>query len=161
MKKRFFKLPLILVVIAMAALTLMSCGGGVADEGIAKIVVENGENDYTVYEVDLAKLGEYDEGAISLLEYLASAENNPLSYKVQGSEYGAFITEIGALKPSDSQFLAIYTSEEADFAVPTADYPTVATVTYGEMTLTSSGVGLSSMTINDGTVILFRIESFW
>ena len=164
MKKRIFKLPLILVVIAMATLTLMSCGGGnVADKGIAKIVVENGENDYTVYEVDLSKLEERGEGAISLLEYVASQKDSTLYYNVQwGGGYGAYITAIGSLNPDPaSEYISVYTSEEKDFAVPTDYAPTVSTVAYGEMTLTYSGVGLSSMSVKDGTVILFRVESFW
>ena len=123
---------------------------------------ENGENDYTVYEVDLSKLEKRDEGALSLLEYLASLEGSTLYYNVQwGGGYGAYITSIGSLNPDPTcQYISLYTTEEADFAVPTEWSPTVATATYGEITLTYAGVGLSSMHINDGTVILFRLEGF-
>ncbi|MBE6644121.1 MAG: hypothetical protein E7612_01925 [Ruminococcaceae bacterium] len=158
------KLLAILLVAVMIAASLTSClGGDVAETGTAKIVVENGENDYTVYDVDLSKLEKHDEGAISLLEYEASREGSTLYYNVQwGGGYGAYITSIGSLNPdaTKNQFIALYTSEAADFAVPTEYAPTVATVKYGDMTLTYAGVGLSSMTVKDGTVILFRLESY-
>ena len=152
-----------LVIVAMLLAMLVSCmGGEAAATGIAKIVIENGENDYTVYEVDLSKLEKRDEGAISILEYIASLEGSTLYYNVQwGGGYGAYITSIGSLSPDPTcQFIALYTTEEADFAVPTEWSPTVATAAYGDMTLTYAGVGLSSMHINDGTVILFRLEGF-
>lgn len=162
--KRMKKLSALLLVLVMAVLALASCGasGNVAETGVAKIVVENGENDYTVYEVDLSKLEKRDEGAISLLEYIASQEGSTLYYNVQwGGGYGAYVTAIGSLSPNPSnQYVALYTSEKADFAVPTEWSPTVATTAYGDMTLTFAGVGLSNMHVNDGTVILFRLEGF-
>ncbi len=153
----------LLLVMALAISSLISCTGGeAAAVGTAKIVIENGENDYTVYDVDLSKLDRRDEGAISLLEYIASEEGSTLYYNVQwGGGYGAYITSIGSLNPNPSkQYVAIYTTEEADFAVATEWSPTVATAKYGEVTLTYSGVGLSNMHINDGTVVLFRLEGF-
>ena len=161
--KKISKILAILLVLVTVTVSLVSCmGGDVSKTGTAKIVVENGENDYTVYEVDLSKLEKHDEGAISLLEDIASQEGSTLYYNVQwGGGYGAYITSIGSLSPNpQNQYVAIYTSEESDFAVPTDYAPTVATAKYGDMTLTYSGVGLSSMHINDGTVILFRLESF-
>ena len=161
--KRISKALVLLLVAVMMVASLVSCmGGDVSKTGTAKIVVENGENDYTVYEVDLSKLEKHDEGAISLLEYIASQENSTLYYNVQwGGGYGAYITSIGSLSPNPAnQYIALYTSEQEDFAVPTEYAPTVATAKYGEQTLTFSGVGLSSMHINDGTVILFRLEGF-
>ena len=161
--KRTNKLVALLLVIVIALFALASCNeGSVADKGTAKIVIENGEDNYTVYEVDLSELTKRDEGAISLLEYLASQEDSTLYYNVQwGGGYGAYITSIGALSPNPSnQYIALYTSEEVDFAVATEWTPTVSTVSYENKTLTFSGVGLSSMHIKDGTVILFRVEGF-
>ena len=161
--KRITKIFTALIIIASILATLVSCGEGkVAKSGTAKIVVENGENDYTVYDVDLSELKSRDEGVISLLEHVASKEGSTLYYNVQwGGGYGAYITSIGSLSPNpQNQYISIYTSEKADFAVPTEWSPEVPTVKYGDMTLTYSGVGLSSMSIKDGTVILFRLEGF-
>ena len=161
--KRITKFFTVLLIIATALASFASCSEGrVAKSGKAKIVVENGENDYTVYDVDLSELKSRDEGAMSLLEHVASKEGSPLYYNVQwGGGYGAYITSIGSLSPNpQNQFIALYTSEKSDFAVPTEWTPEVPTVKYGGMTLTYSGVGLSSMSIKDGTVILFRLEGF-
>lgn len=161
MKKR--KFLLVLLVAIMIATSLVSCmGGDIDSDGMAKIVIENGENDYTEYDVALSKLERRDEGALSLLEYIASEEGGTLYYNVQwGGGYGAYITSIGSLTPDPTcQYIAIYTTEAADFAVPTEWSPTVATANYGDTVLTFAGVGLSSMSIKDGTVILFRLEGF-
>jgi len=145
------------------ALALTACASGnVVNEGTATLVIEGRDGTYTAYDVDLSKLEKRDEGAISLLEYLASLEGSTLYYNVQwGGGYGAYITSIGSLSPDPScEYISLYTSESADFAVPTEYMPTVSTVEYSGKTLTYAGVGLSSMHINDGTVILFRVEGF-
>jgi hypothetical protein len=79
-----------------------------------------------------------------------------------GGGYGAYINSISPLNPDAlaNEYIGIYTTEECDFSVPTEYFPTVSTVTYGDATLTYSGVGISSMTIKDGTVILFRLETY-
>ncbi len=158
-------LPLVLVlVLVLAALCLVSCAEkrNIDSSGTAKLIVENSENDYTVYEVDLAKLEKRTGGAMTVLEYVAMQEGSTLYYNVQwGGGYGAYITAIGTLNPkASSEYISIYTSEEADFAIPTEYMPTVMTVNYNENTLSYAGVGLSSMHIKDGTVILFRLEKF-
>ena len=161
--KKTFKITGLILATALVLMSLASCfGGEVALEGTAKLVVEGTDGNHTVYEVDLSLLEKHDEGAISLLEYVASKEGSTLYYNVQwGGGYGAYITSIGALTPDPScQFIAIYTTESEDFAVPSEWTPIVPTAKYGDMTLTYSGVGLSSMHVKDGTVILFRMEGF-
>ena len=156
----------IISVIALAlvlALAFTACSSGdVGLTGTATLVVEGRDGTYTTYDVDLSKLEKHDEGAISLLEYVASLEGSTLYYNVQwGGGYGAYITSIGSLSPDpSSEYISLYTTESKDFAVPTEYMPTVPTVEYSGKTLTYSGVGLSSMHINDGTVILFRVEGF-
>ena len=161
--KKTNRLLALLLVIIVAAAALTSCfGGQAASTGTATIAIERGEGDYVTFEVDLSKLTERNDGAFSLLKYIASQKDSTLYYNVQwGGGYGAYITAIDTLSPNPTnQYIAIYTSEKADFAVPTEWTPVVPTVQYGEMTLTYSGVGLSEMHVNDGTVILFRLEGF-
>ena len=160
------KIIALILVLAISLVFLASCAGGnVASSGTATVVIETGaegDEKYQTYSVDLSKLQNRNEGALSLLEYIASLEGSTLYYNVQwGGGYGAYITAIGSLSPNPmSEYIAVYTSEEKDFAVPDAYMPTVSTVAYGEMTLTYSGVGISTMTINDGTVVLFRLQGF-
>ena len=149
----------ILIFVALCSLSACS-GDGVADEGTATLVVENRDGTYTPYSADLSLLKSYDDGALSVLEYLGGLEGG-ITYSVNfGGGYGGYINSIGALYPAGAEYVAIYTSEKADFAVPTEYMPTVSTVDYNGKTLTYSGVGISDMTVKDGTVILFRIESY-
>ena len=145
-------------------LGLVSCGGNVAASGTALVVIENGAGaaePYTVYEVDLSRVENKDEGALSLLEYIASLEDSTLYYSASwGGGYGAYVSSIGTLTPVGAEFIAVYTSNEADFAVPDAYMPTVKTVEYNGTTLTYSGFGISQMRIKDGVVVLFRLESY-
>ena len=161
------KLLSIILVLALVLSALISCSSeSVAKTGTAKIVVEySGEGGitYDVYDVDLSLLEKRSEGALSLLEYIASQQGSKLYYSVNfGGGYGAYINSIGALYPvsSNGEYISVYTTEECDYAVPTEYFPTVSTASYGEKTLTYSGVGISSMTVNDGTVIMFRLEKY-
>ena len=163
--KRILSLALALIT---AILVLVSCAGtnNVASNGTAFVVVETsaeGSDKYIVYEVELSKLEERSEGALSLLEYISAQKNSTLYYSATwGGGYGAYINSIAPLYPDSfsNQYIAVYTTEECDFAVPNEYSPTVSTVKYGDMTLTYSGVGISTMTVKDGTVILFRMESY-
>ena len=155
MKK--IRLLAMLVLVASLVLALASCfGGGVDDEGMAKIVIEYGENDYAVYEVDLEKIENKDTGAVGVFEYLAGVEDSDFSYVISGT----WLSSVCNLVPIGNQYVSIYTSVEEDFMVPTAEWPDVATVEYDGEELTASGVGLTDMTVADGAVILFRMESY-
>jgi hypothetical protein len=162
--KKANKIISILALMLMLALSFTACTGDeVSLNGTATIVVEGRDGSYVTYDVDLSKLEKHDEGAISLLEYVASIEGSTLFYNVQwGGGYGAYITSIGALTPdaSSNEYIGLYTSESEDFAVPTEYQPVVPTAVYSGKTLTYAGVGLSSMHVNDGTVILFRIDTY-
>ncbi len=162
------KILSLILALAMMLCVLASCGVGenVAKRGTASIVIETqneGEEKYIVYEVDLSLLESRDEGALSLLEYIGAQENSTLYYSVNfGGGYGAYVNSISPLYPDAlfNEYVCVYTSEECDFAVPTADFPTVQSAIYGGVTLKYSGVGISSMTVKDGTVILFRLEKY-
>lgn len=164
------KTKILSLILALATMicVLASCGvgGNVAKNGTASIVIETqneGEGKYVVYEVDLSLLESRDDGVLSLLEYIGMQEGSTLYYSLNfGGGYGAYVNSISPLYPAplSTEYISVYTSEECDFAVPTEYSPTVATVLYGELTLTYSGVGISSMTVNDGTVILFRMVTY-
>ena len=160
MKKRILSVIALALVLALSFTACVS--GEVGLEGTAALVIEGRDGTYTKYDVDLSKLEKHDEGVISLLEHVASLEGSTLYYNVQwGGGYGAYITSIGSLSPDPScEYISLYTTESSDFAVPTEYMPTVPTVEYSGKTLSYAGVGLSSMHVKDGTVILFRVEGF-
>ena len=138
---------IVAILIATAALiaSLTSCytlGGG----GTVTVVVAG--DTITEYDVYLERI-EGNEGLISVLDYLK--ENEGLSYSSNDAGYGAYLTEVGEVKqdPSAGKYVYIYTNVEADFDV--SQY--ASTVEYKGETLTSAGVGASSMRIEDGAVI--------
>ena len=143
---------------------LVSCGGafgGPSIEGnIATVVLDYGDNNYRVYEIELDKLTDRSQGAYSLLIY--AKENECLKLDAPNGPYGVYINSIGDLVPdaSKNEYVAIYTSVESDFNVPTADFPEVKELTYHGVTLKEAGVGISSLTVVERAVFLFRIETF-
>ena len=140
---------------------LVGCGrGNVADEGVAYIVVENRDGSFEEHAVDLSLLEHRDEGGLSLLKYLGE-QNGGIVYSVSyGGGYGGYINSIGSLYPEGSEYVSVYTSEKGDFAVPTEYMPTVSEVKYEGKTLKYAGVGIADLSVNDGTVILLRIEKY-
>ena len=150
----------ILIIIAALVCALASCsGGGVDKKGTATILVDNGDGAYTSYTVNLSKV-EGDEGALSLLEYLSTQKGTTLRYTTQSGAYGAYMTSINELNPDPlSEYISVYTNEEADFPVST-DGMAMPGIKYEDTELKYSGVGISEMTVKDGTVIMFRLESF-
>ena len=86
-----------LIIIATLLCALTSCGGGNVDnKGTATILVDNGGGDYTSYVVDLSKLKERENGAVSLLEYLSGEKGTDLRYETESGAYGAYIKSINA-----------------------------------------------------------------
>ena len=147
------KSKILAIILVISVLLLCSCSlfGGVADEGEVTVVVETSEG-YEVHKAQLGKVENKDKGALGVLEHL-SKEKNGLSYDADETD---FITAIGSIEqdPSAGAYVMVYTSVKTD------SYEGAPTVQYGEMTLYQSGVGVKDMTVEDKTVILFRLEVY-
>ena len=116
----------------------------VSVKGYATIVLDDEAK--TEYRVNLDKV-EGNDGLLSVLAYLKTAEG--LTY---ANDATGFLTEVGAVKQDAAAgiYLYIWTSVEAD-----ADVSAYATTKDCKgKTLTSSGVGTTDMTMEDGAVIL-------
>ena len=147
LKNKPLRLLALAVAIAIALLSFTACGGTQNDtEGTIRLVIF--DESAVEYTVDLSELGEGD-GLIPALDYLA--ENKGVSYTATDGGFGAYLTALGTLKESaaEGKYLYVYTSVEADFDVSAY----AMTVEYDGVTLTSSGVGISEMTLTDGAVI--------
>ena len=109
----------------------------------------------TAYTIDLSKV-EITQGADSILDYLKDTQNLDLVY-TEG-DYGRYYTQIGDLKPNanNNEFISVYTSVESN----QGDWEGVTSKTYGDVTVVSASVGASGLTIEDGCVIAFAIESY-
>ncbi len=157
--KKITKILAVSAVISILMLLLSACGGGnVAKSGMATVVIDNGDGTFLTYEVNLSELSEHNEGAFSLLKHLGSLEENPLTFSMVWGGYGAYLTAIGNISENSSryEYIYVYTSNSADF--DTSEY--VKELKYEGQTLKSSGLGVSTMNIEDGTVVLFRLEGF-
>lgn len=137
---------------------LASCGATVGEEGDVSIVIENRDGSYTVYKAYLEEVANKSEGAFGVIQHLMAREDNPLTADIVDSDYGAYVNAIGTLIPDTmaGEFVSVYTSLEKDFGT----WDGVATVNYNGTSLTASGVGITSMSVESGTVILFRIEVY-
>lgn len=146
-------IALALVMIIGLAL-LSACGGESDDEGTVTVVVsaDGVTNEYTV---DIGEV-EITEGALSVLKYLEIKEG--LEIVMTDGIYGAYLTKVGIAEADDSTgaYVAIYTNVEADFDV--SAYAT--TIEYEGVSLTSSGLGISLMTVKDGGVIYICEEVY-
>ena len=156
MKKRILAMILVVAVI-MAAMT--SCDlfyGDVAEQGDVTVVVENTDGTYQVYKTYLENVENKEEGAKGVIEHLHVREDNPLSLEMVDGSYGAYVKAIGNIEenPADGAYVMVYTSVEAD------SYDSAPTVEYEGVTLYQAGLGLSGMTVESGTVILFRLEKY-
>lgn len=112
-----------------------------------------GTDEPTAYTVEIDNV-EITDGLMSVLEYLKTTEG--LEYTSDDTGYGAFLTKIGALEQKDNTYIYLYTSVEKDMDV--SQYAT--TVEFEGKTLTSSGVGASEMTIEDGCTIYIGTINF-
>lgn len=161
--KKIIRIFTLITLIATLVTSLASCdilAGPTVEGERVTVVIEERDGSYTTYEIDLADVDDKSLGAYSLLAYLK--ENKGLVLDAPESTYGIYVNAIGNLIPdfTANEYVAIYTSVERDFSVPTADFPVVNEVVYNVTTLKSAGVGISSMSVDDGAIILFRIEKY-
>lgn len=152
--KRLTKIFLALFMLSVLLGTLCACGAGDSD-GAGTVSVVLGTDPETVYTVPLDRVTG-TEGLMSVLEYLKEAEN--LTYTAEDSGYGAYLTAVGDLAQDSAagKYIMLYTSVAEDADV--SQYAT--TVTYDGRTLTSSGVGASSMHMRAGEVIYIACQAF-
>ena len=154
MKNKILSLVLVLV---MAITAMTSCDflwGDVAESGDVTVVVENVDGTYDVYKTYLEQVENKSEGAKGIVEHLNKRENNPLALEMVDSTYGAYVSAIGSIKEdaATKTYVIVYTSVAAD------SYDGAPTVEYEGVTMYQAGVGLSAMSVEAGTVIMFRLE---
>ncbi|HBK01405.1 MAG TPA: hypothetical protein DDY77_00030 [Clostridiales bacterium] len=161
-------LSLLLTAVLAVCLTMSACDIKLTDkdfasEGVAMVVIASEE--MLEYEVNLADVKD-GESAFSLLQYLEKTENLTLDY-TYSSMYGPMLTAVGDASDASGKkmlsqnklpagtYIYIYTSVEKDFAT---SY--IKKVEYKGKTLTSSGVGIGSMSVVDGAIIYIGTSTF-
>ena len=148
LKLKSSRLLALVIALAITLISLTACGGtdNSGKTGSIRFVIF--DESAVEYTVDLSLLGEGD-GVIPALDYLK--ENRGVDYTVTDGGYGAYLTSLGTLRESaaEGKYLYVYTSVESDFDVSAY----AMTVEYDGVTLTSSGVGISEMSLTDGAII--------
>lgn len=153
--KRILSLIAIVAVLVSAMVSCDLLFGSVAGEGDVTVVVEAADGSYEVYKTYLESVENKSEGAKGVIEHLNQGKDK-LHLVMVDSTYGAYVSEIGSIKQNEanSEYVIIYTSVASD------SYEGAPSIDYDGTTLYSSGVGLSGMTVEPGTVILFRIVKY-
>ena len=150
--KRFKVIATVVMLALVLSLALSACTPThtVGDAGTVTIVLapESEGGECIEYIVDLAEL-DGQEGLMTVLAYLK--ETQGLAYTEKDGGYGAYLTQVAHLAEdyASGTYLYLYTSVEADADV--SEYAT--TIDYKGHVLSSSGVGSSSMQIEDGAII--------
>ena len=154
LKTKISRLLALALALTVTLFCLVSCSTGEIDaEGSVTVVIYGTEA--TEYTVSLDSLSD-GEGLIPVLDYLKAEEG--VDYTATDAGYGAYLTSLGTLKENatEGKYLYVYTSVEADFDVSAY----AKTVEYDGKTLTSSGVGISEMSLTDGAVIYFTYITY-
>ena len=146
------------LILALLICSLASCSlfGSVAEAGDVTVVIETEDGKYEVYKTYLEDVENKSEGVVGVLEHLKSREDNPLPLDMADSTYGKYIYGIGSREEdlSAKKYVMVYTSLEKDFGT----WDGVGTLEYEGVSLKSAGVGISSMSVEAGIIILFRLE---
>lgn len=118
-------------------------------KGFCTIVLEG--DPAVEYRVNLDKVTG-SNGLLSALEYLKTEKG--LTYSADAG----FLTEVGSVKQDADagKYVYIWTSVEKDFDVSVY----ASTKTYGDATLTSSGIGAKDMTLTDGAIIYIGLYTW-
>ena len=154
LKTKLSRILALALALAVALLSLVSCGTGETDAaGTVTVVIYDTEA--MEYTVSLDSLSE-GKGIIPVLDYLKAEEG--VDYTATDSGFGAYLTELGTLKENaaEGKYLYVYTSVESDFDLTAY----ALTVEFGGKTLTSSGVGISEMSLTDGAIIYFTYITY-
>ncbi len=140
--KKTAKTLLMLIMLLVATLAVVSCSDDGNFDKDDKMTLVVAEEEAKVFEIPLADFKKSDS-LVSVLDYLK--EEGKLDYEISGT----FLTRVGDVKNEGNRYLYVFTTVEAD--VDVSQY--ASTVQYGDMTITSSGVGAQKMHLENGATI--------
>lgn len=146
-----------ILLLAVVLSSLISCDllwGDVAETGDVTVVVEQADGSYDVYYAFLEDVENKNEGAKGIVEHMNTRKENTLALTMVNSTYGAYVSAIGGIAENgaEAMYVIVYTS------VATDSYEGAPTLVYNGTTMYQAGVGLSGMSVEEGTIILFRLE---
>ena len=158
--KNIARLLTLVLVLCMVIIPFAGCKQSV--NGYCTVVVAT-EPKETVYKVNLDKVagedGTISNGLIAVLDYLKENEKD-FTYEKMDSAYGAYLTKVLTLDPASITdgygYIRILTSVEKDFDVTEWGVEKE----YKGTKVMTSGLGASSMTVQDGAVYYIELASY-
>lgn len=157
--KNIARLLTLILVLCMVVIPFASCKQSV--NGYCTVVVATEPE--TAYKVNLDKVASEDgtisNGLIAVLDYLKENEKG-FTYESSDTGYGAFLTKVLTLDPASVTegygYIRILTSVEKDFDVT----EWAVEKEYKGTKVMTSGLGASSMTIQNGAVYYIELASY-
>ena len=149
--KKFLLLLFTLLFSTVMTLSLIACSNQL-HTGKVRIVINSEQVEEIVYD-----LKDMDKETFTAFDILLDLKNDgiiDLRYTV--SAYGNYLTKVGDISEGDGYYIVIYTNEQKDKDVSVY----AKTITYDGVEVTTSGVGIDMLTVNDGTVLYFNLEKF-
>ena len=154
--KNFRKVAAVLLTVAficVLALSLVACGEPATNyEKTITIVVGEGETQQV--------FADYKTGSKYLFDAineLANRETDPVKLEGNWTQYGLFVTAIGNIEANPlAQYICVMTNDSGHQDV--TDW--AVTRKYGEITVVSSDLGVSSLPLKDGAVYMFVVVGF-
>lgn len=158
--KNIARLLTLVLVLCMVIIPFASCKQSV--NGYCTVVVAT-EPKETVYKVNLDKVagedGKISNGLIAVLDYLKENEKD-FSYESTDTGFGAYLTKVLTLDPASITdgygYIRILTSVEKDFDVTEWGVEKE----YKGTKVMTSGLGASSMTIENGAVYYIELATY-
>ncbi len=159
--KNIARLLTLILVLCMVIIPFAGCKKTQSVNGYCTVVIATEPE--KAYKVNLDKVagedGTVSNGLIAVLDYLKANEKD-FTYESSDTGYGAFLTKILTLDPSTITdgygYILLMTSVEKDFDVSEwaveKDYKGTKVVT--------SGLGASSMTIQDGAIYYITLATY-
>lgn len=165
MKKKFLALMLILVLALSMVMMAVGCqnddptqnpdqNGNTNANDTFKVVLVAKDGTTNEYVIDMALLEGKNDGESAVMQLIG---NHEVGVTWQDSQYGKYLLKIGIVEPTESnEYVAIYTSVEKDKDVSAY----AKTIDYKGTELTTSGFGISSMTVEKDCIIYFTVGSY-
>lgn len=157
-KKRILAVMLTLVLVLSLVFAMAACTkenpAPAPSAGTFKVVLMPKEGDAQEYTVDIALLEGQLNGEAAIMQLVG---NHGVQVTWVDSTYGKYFSAIGCVQPTESnEYVRLFTSVEKDKGVDA--YAT--TIEYDGVSLTSSGVGISLMTVEKDCIILIKVDKY-
>lgn len=123
-------------------------------QGTFKVVLVPKTGEAQEYTIDISLLEGQLNGEAAIMQL---AGNHGVSVSWEESSYGKYFNSIGCVQPTEAnEYVRLFTAVEKDKGVDA--YAT--TIEYKGVSLTSSGVGITQMSVEKDCVILIRVDSY-